>query len=96
MDIERRDFVKGCATFSVLLMPGIASAASGESIKPASAPVSRSQVEKSIKASFGGGFSVQDYIESNGRACASIEHLGNRYAVVSADLLDWSIVEASL
>ncbi|EAQ36644.1 hypothetical protein NB311A_15292 [Nitrobacter sp. Nb-311A] len=74
-------------------MPGIAS---GESIKPASASVSRSQVEKSIKASFGGGFSVRDYIESNGRACASIEHLGNRYAVVSADLLDWSIVEASL
>ncbi|OPH83975.1 hypothetical protein B2M20_04200 [Nitrobacter vulgaris] len=30
MDIKRRDFVKGCATVSVLLLPGTASAASGD------------------------------------------------------------------
>ena len=72
MDIKRRDFVKGCATVSVLLLPGIASAASG------------------------GGFSVRDYSQSNGRTYANIEHFGNRYAVASADLLDWKIVKASL
>jgi predicted GNAT superfamily acetyltransferase len=90
MDIKRRDFVKGCATVSVLLLPGIASAASGENTNRASA--SRSQVEKSIKANFGGGFSVRDYSQSNGRTYANIEHFGNRYAVASADLLDWKIV----
>jgi len=94
MDIERRDFVKGCATFSVLLLPGVAIAASGENTNRASA--SRSQVEKSIKANFGGGFSVRDYSQSNGRTYANIEHFGNRHAVASADLLDWKIVKASL
>lgn len=92
MDIARRDFFKGCATVSVLLLPGIAIAASGENTKRASASAARSQVEKSIKANFGGGFSVRDYTQTNGRTYANIEHFGNRYAVASADLLDWKIV----
>lgn len=96
MDIKRRDFFKGCATVSVLLLPGVAIAASGENTKRASASASRSQVEKSIKANFGGGFSVRDYSQSNGRTYANIEHFGNRHAVASADLLDWKIVKASL
>ena len=45
MDIKRRDFVKGCATVSVLLLPGIASAASGENTNRASAAASRLQVD---------------------------------------------------
>lgn len=96
MDIKRRDFVKGCATVSVLLLPGIADAASGENTNRGSVSASRSLVEKSIKANFGGGFSVRDYTQSNGRTYASIEHFGNRYAVTSVDLLDWKIVRASL
>ena len=96
MDIKRRDFVKWCATVPLLLLPGIAGAASGENTNRASDSASRSQVEKSIKANFGGGFSVRDYTQSNGRTCADIEHFGNRYAVASADLLDWRIVGASL
>ena len=40
MDIKRRDFVKGCATVSVLLLPGIVSAASGENTNRASAAAS--------------------------------------------------------
>lgn len=70
MDIKRRDFVKGCATVSVLLLPGAASAASGENTNRAPAATSRSQVEKSIKANFGGGFAVRDYSQSNGRTYA--------------------------
>ncbi|GEC17142.1 twin-arginine translocation signal domain-containing protein [Nitrobacter winogradskyi] len=96
MDIKRRDFVKGCATVSVLLLPGSASATSGKNANRASASASRSQVEKSIKASFGGGFSVRDYTQSDGRTCANIEHSGNQYAVASADLLDWKIAKVSL
>lgn len=96
MDIKRRDFVTGCATVSVLLLPGIAGAASGENTNRASDSASRSHIEKSIKANFGGGFAVRDYTQSNGRTYANIEHFGNRYAVASADLLDWKIVGATL
>lgn len=55
-----------------------------------------SRIEKSIKASFGGGFSVRAHTQSDGLICADIEHLGNRYEVASADLLDWKIVRSSL
>ena len=96
MDIKRRDFVKGCAAASVLLLPGIASAAKGENANNAPASGADSPIEKSIKASFGGGFSVRAHTQSDGLTCADIEHFGNRYAVASADLLDWKIVGSSL
>ncbi len=96
MDFKRRDFVKGCAAASVLLLPGIASAANGENTNKAPASGADSQIEKSIKASFGGGFSVRAHTESGGLTYAEIEHFGTRYAVASADLLDWKIVRSSL
>ncbi|NYT44910.1 twin-arginine translocation signal domain-containing protein [Alcaligenaceae bacterium] len=91
MNINRRDFVKGCAAASVLLVPGIASVAQAAS---ANTPATSADlnIEKSIKASFGGGFSLQAHTESNGLTYAKIEHFGNRYAVTSTDLLDWTIV----
>ncbi|PRD41781.1 twin-arginine translocation pathway signal protein [Phyllobacterium phragmitis] len=96
MNIERRDFVKGCAASSVLLLLGSGSAAKGEE-KAYSAPASgTASIEKSIKASFGGGFSIQSHAQSDGLTYADIEHLGNRYAVASKDLLDWKIVRSSL
>ncbi|KXF74747.1 twin-arginine translocation pathway signal protein [Paramesorhizobium deserti] len=97
MNIGRRDFVKGCAASSVLLLVGIDSAAKGEA-KTLSAPAfgAASSIEKSIKASFGGGFSLQAHAQSDGLTYANIEHSGNRYAVASADLLDWKIVRSSL
>ena len=90
MDIARRDFVRGCAASSVLLLVGINSAAKGEETH------NDSHIEKSIKASFGGGFSVRSHAQSDGLSYADIEHCGNRYAVASADLLDWKIVRSSL
>ncbi|CAM5567809.1 twin-arginine translocation signal domain-containing protein [Eoetvoesiella caeni] len=92
MNIKRRDFVKGCAAACVLLVPGIASAAKGQSANNAAASVADSHIEKSIKASFGGGFSVQSHTQSGQLTHADIEHFGNRYAVTSTDLLDWKIV----
>jgi hypothetical protein len=97
MDIKRREFVKGCAAISVLLLPGIASAATGKDVNNAPADTgANSRIEKSIKANFGGGFSVRAHTQSDGWTYADIEHYGNRYAVASADLLDWKIVETSL
>lgn len=92
MNIKRRDFVKGCAAACVLLLPGMASAAIGQSTNKAPASAADSHIEKSIKASFGGGFSVQTHRQTGGLTHANIEHFGNRYAVTSADLLDWKIV----
>lgn len=96
MDIKRRDFIKGCAAASVLLLPGLASAANGAIATDASASFAKGHIEKSIKASFGGGFSVQSHSVSDGVVYADIAHFGNRYAVASADLLDWNILESSL
>jgi hypothetical protein len=101
MDIKRRDFVKGCALASVLLLPSIASAAKGENASNAPASgadlhIDDLHIEKSIKASFGGGFSVRTHTQSDGLTYADIEHFGNRYAVASADMLDWKIVGSSL
>jgi hypothetical protein len=94
MDIERRDFVKGLAAASVLLLP---SSAGSTRCETANTPrTSDSRIEKSIKAGFGGGFSVRAHTRSDGLTYADIEHFGNRYAVTSEDLLDWKIVGSSL
>lgn len=96
MDIKRREFVKGAAATSVLLLQGIARAAKGENANNALVAGADADIEKSIKASFGGGFSVRAHTRSCGLTHADIEHFGNRYVVVSADLLDWKIVGSSL
>jgi anaerobic selenocysteine-containing dehydrogenase len=96
MEIKRRDFITGCAATSALLLAGIASGAKGENANKAPASGTDSYIEKSIKASFGGGFSVRAHTQSGGLTYADIEHSGNQYAVASADLLDWKIVRASL
>jgi hypothetical protein len=93
MEIKRRDFVKGCGAASVLLLSGIANSARCEIANNAGVNL---RIEKSIKASFGGGFSVCARSESGGLTYADIEHFGNRYAVISADLIDWKIVGSSL
>jgi len=93
MEIKRRDFVKGCAAASALLLAGIDSAAKGENAPASGAD---SYIEKSIKASFGGGFSVRAHTQSGGLTYADIEHFGNQYTVASADLLDWKIVRSAL
>ena len=94
--MKRRDFVNGCAAASALLLAGIESAATGENASSAPASGADAYIGKSIKASFGGGFSVRAYTQSGGLTYADIEHLGNQYAVASADLLDWKIVRSSL
>ena len=95
MSIKRRDLVKGCAV-SVMVLVSIDSHAKDETCSNAPARDRDSRIEKSIKASFGGGFSVRAHTQSGGLTCADIEHLGNRYAVASADLLDWKVVGSSL
>jgi anaerobic selenocysteine-containing dehydrogenase len=96
MEIKRRDFVKGCAAACALLLAGVDSAAKGENANNAPASDTDSYIEKSIKASFGGGFLVRAHTQSDGLTYADIEHLGNQYAVASADLLDWKIVRSTL
>jgi hypothetical protein len=95
MDIQRREFIKGCLTASVLLLPGIAYATTHKKHKKKSKAGIRSRIETSIKASFGDGFSVRDFTHSKGRTTANIENSGNRYKVSSPNLLDWKIEEAS-
>ncbi len=94
MDIKRRDFIKGCASACVLLVPGIALTTKGANVNTNDALPSDADthIRKSIKASFGGGFSVRTHSRSDGFTYADIEHFDTRYSVASADLLDWKIV----
>ena len=94
MNIKRRDFVKGCAAACVLSVPGIALATKGANVNNAAALAADTQIQKSIKASFGGGFSVRTHSQSDGFTYADIERFGTRYSVASADLLDWKIVSS--
>ena len=92
MDISRRHLVKACAAASILLLPGIARAAKHQNANNATISAANSHIEKSIRANFGGGFSVRTHTQLGGLTYAEIEHVGNRYVVASADLLDWKIV----
>lgn len=94
MNIKRRTFFKGSAAACVLLLPGIASAARIQGGRDAPASPTSPSIEKSIKAGFGGGFSVRSHTQSNGITYANIEHLDTRYLVASSNTLDWKIVSA--
>ena len=92
MNTKRRDFIKGCATACALMVPGITCAVTSRNNDKTAVQGADLRVEKSIKAGFGGGFSVRAHGRSHGLTYAEIEHVGNRYTVVSADLIDWKIV----
>jgi hypothetical protein len=92
MHLKRRDFIKGCASGCVFLVPGVASATSLQSKFLSPATYTRAQIEKSIKAGFGGGFVLRSHRQSKGLTYAEIEHYGNRYTAASADLVDWQVL----
>ncbi len=88
MGMTRRGFIKGCTAAAVVGVPAFHSAqacTSQQALLP-------EHVEKSIKASFGGGFSLHAHRRSGGLTYANIEHRGNHYTVASTDLFDWAIV----
>jgi hypothetical protein len=91
MNITRRDFIKGCATACVLMVPGLVRAATSLHNNEAAVQGVDLRINKSIKAGFGDGFSVRAHRQSHGLTYAEIEHVGNRYSVVSADLVDWKL-----
>ncbi|MGE4126101.1 MAG: twin-arginine translocation signal domain-containing protein [Pusillimonas sp.] len=94
MGLKRRDFIKGCATASVLMLPGLASAARIQGNNAALFQDQGLRIEKSIKAGFGGGFALRGHRQSDGLTYAEIEHHGNRYTVASTDQIDWKILNA--
>jgi len=77
------------------MVPGMASAVTSLNNNEASVQGADLRIEKSIKAGFGGGFSVRTHRQAKGLTYAEIEHVGNRYTVVSADLLDWKIMSSA-
>ncbi len=89
MGFTRREFAKSLAATAALIASGFAIATS-DSI------ASRVAIEKAIKASFGGGFSLVSYAKSGSEIQAKIENFGNQYTVTSVNLLDWKIIQSSL
>ncbi len=93
-NFKRRDLVKLCGAASVAFNVGPAGAVLRE--RKLSSSIDDLKLEKSIKAGFGGGFSMHSYVQSNGYTYADIGHRGNRYLVASTDLLDWKIMSSSM
>jgi hypothetical protein len=89
MDFTRREFVKGFAATAALM-------GSGFTIANSHTAASKVAIEKAIKASFGGGFSLVSYSKSGAVTQAKIENFGNQYTVTSVNLLDWKIIQSSL
>ena len=77
------------------MVPGITCAVTSRNNDKTAVQGADLRVEKSIKAGFGGGFSVRAHGRSHGLTYAEIEHLGNRYTVVSADLIDWKLMHST-
>ena len=92
MNSQRRHFIKTCGAASALLLPGFAGAALLSEPAADGATPSFSQIEKSIKAGFGGGFAVHSHHHDGGQVYADIQHAGTRYRVTSSDLYDWQVV----
>jgi|GEM_PF-1238772 hypothetical protein len=99
MDLKRRTLGKLflCAVAFTGLSPSFAAGQknSNESAQSAQS-TSGADTEKSIKASFGGGFSMLTHSKSDGITYARIENFGNEYTVSSKNLLDWKIIESTL
>jgi hypothetical protein len=89
MSFTRREFVKVLAATTALM-------GSGFSFAISDAVPEKVAVEKAIKASFGGGFSLISYSRSGSVTQAKIENFGNQYTVTSMNLLDWKIIKSSL
>ncbi|HWL27332.1 MAG TPA: twin-arginine translocation signal domain-containing protein [Burkholderiaceae bacterium] len=94
MDMTRRDFIKAGSAASVLLLPGISAAGNNKGTVGAPMVEADSNIEKSIKASFGGSFTVRAHTQAGGLVYADIEHFGTRYAVASADMFDWTVLRS--
>ena len=99
MDLKRRAlaklFLSAIAFTGLSPLFAVAQTRSDESVKSGQT-VSEDQLEKSIKASFGGGFSVLSHSKTDGVTFAKIENFGNQYTVSSKNMLDWEIIESTL
>ncbi len=89
MGFTRREFVKGFAVTTALMGSGFVFAGTNDA-------ASKVAIEKSIKANFGGGFSLISYSKSGSVTQAKIENFGNQYTVTSGNLIDWKIIQSSL
>ncbi len=93
MNSQRRRFMQACGAASAMMLPGLAGASRlpGPDAHSSAGP-SSAQIEKSIKAGFGGGFSVRSHRCDGRLVHADIQHAGTCYRVVSQDLFDWHVV----
>lgn len=93
MGTKRRDFFKACL---VMVLPGVVNDAGWLTTYDLQSASIDPEIENSIKAAFGDGFSILSCARSGALVHADIEHCGNRYAIASEDSLDWRILSSSL
>ena len=94
MFVRRRDFIKGL--MAIYFLPYSISTVKAGTLRSTPTTIADPNIEKAIKASFGGGFSVLHHNQSKGLTYADISHFDNRYTVASADLQNWKILRSSL
>lgn len=96
--MKRREFLKHTGITSFLLASGhiLLTKLSPAAPLQSSTPDIAQTIEKAIKAGFGEGFRLLSFNERNRQIHADIEHLENRYTVMSGDLLEWKIIASSV
>ena len=96
VDRKRRSFIKGCFTTSAIFGTGIDLAFAAENQKNTPHSPSNTEIEKSIKAAFGGGFVLLSHSKSDGLVTSQIESFGNQFTVISQNSYDWKIIKSSI
>ena len=95
MSMSRRSFIKATGAVSALLLSGVTASATALSLKNTAIVDTAIDLEQSIQANFGSGFRVLNHTRNGDSVLATIEHLGNRYRVVSTNLNDWQIIAST-
>lgn len=89
MHQTRRFFIKNAVGFAAA-MPIAAHYSSAAEATPVDGILPDFDLTKSIKANFGGRFSVRSVTQANDLVIARIEHAGNVFEVSTRDTIEWS------
>ena len=97
--VNRRFFLKTVGKISAIVSASLFTPTLFASSQGSGSVANRNQsigaLEKSIRANFGSGFRVLSSQTVDGQNQAVIEHLENRYSVVSTNMQDWQILSST-
>lgn len=97
LPVNRRKFLRATiAVPSLFLVAPLASGANNQFSRIKNTSLTIQEIEESIKVNFGSMFQVLSFQQGlNERTTAQIEHLENKFLVISDDLTNWKIIDST-